>query len=124
MVEWLFIVALLFSAVLGGFLAMGGLFGLIPKGWVILSVIALEIVLFIQLAVSVGLTIGGARAAISTVEFFGYLLVALLILPGGTLWSLVERNRWSTVILAMTVLTISVMLLRMWQIWSGEPYFG
>jgi hypothetical protein len=38
----------------------------------------------------------------------------------GGIWALAERTRWSTVIMGASSLTISVMLVRMWQIWSGN----
>lgn len=38
---------------------------------------------------------------------------------GAAIWALVERSRWSTVIMGAGVLTVVVMLVRMHQIWTG-----
>jgi hypothetical protein len=57
---------------------------------------------------------------VDTVEFYAYLLVAIMVPVGAGFWALVERNRWSTVILGVAALTVAVMLVRMNQIWTGS----
>ena len=85
-----------------------------------LSAIALvELGLLAQLVASVSLVVGGARAKTDTIEFFGYLSVALLIPLAAGFWALVERNRWSTMVLAVAAATVGIMLARMQQIWLG-----
>jgi hypothetical protein len=43
------------------------------------------------------------------------------MVPVGTaIWALVDRNRWSTVVMGAGILTVVVMLVRMHQIWTGE----
>lgn len=120
MVEWLFQVLLWLSVAVGAALVVLGLIGLKPSGYLILSLAAVEVSLVVQLAVSVGMVFAGSQAVVSTIEYFGYLLVALLIPVAGGIWALAERTRWSTVIMGAAALTISVMLVRMWQIWSGN----
>lgn len=120
MVEWLFQILLWLSILFGSGLVILGLFGLKPSGYLILSLALVELTLLVQLAVSVGMVLAGSQAVVSTIEYFGYLLVALLIPLAGGLWALAERTRWSTVIMGASALTISVMLVRMWQIWSGN----
>jgi hypothetical protein len=34
-------------------------------------------------------------------------------------WALIERTRWSTVIMGVGSFTVAVMLVRMSQIWNG-----
>ncbi|MBP6043001.1 MAG: hypothetical protein KA500_00590 [Rhodoluna sp.] len=85
-----------------------------------LSALALvELGLVAQLVASVTLVVGGARAKTDTIEFFGYLSVALLIPLAAGFWALVERNRWSTMVLAVAAATAGIMLARMQQIWLG-----
>jgi len=120
MVEWLFQVLLWLSLGFGAVLVVLGLIGLKPSGYLILSLALVEVSLLVQLAVSVGMVLAGSQAVVSTLEYFGYLLVALLIPVAGGIWALAERTRWSTVIMGAAALTISVMLVRMWQIWSGN----
>jgi hypothetical protein len=81
-----------------------------------------ELMLLVQLVASIVLVIGGARAKGDTVEFFGYLITALLVPLATGFWALLERTRWSTLILGIGGLTVAVMLVRMYQIWFGS-YF-
>lgn len=120
MVEWLYQLQLWFAVGAGFLLVAMGLIGRRPSGFSIGAVAAVELLLLIQLAVSLGMVLAGEQAKIDTWEFFGYLLVALLIPVVGAIWALVERSKWSTVVLGAVALTIAVMLVRMWQIWSGE----
>ena len=78
-----------------------------------------ELLLLVQVAISIFLVAGGARAKTDTLEFFGYLFVALFIPLGAAFWALVERNRWSTMVLAVAAATVGIMLARMQQIWLG-----
>jgi hypothetical protein len=85
-----------------------------------LSVLGLvELGLIVQTVVSIVLVSAGERAKTDTIEFFGYLFVALLIPIGAGFWALVERTRWSTMVLAVAAGTVGVMLARMQQIWFG-----
>ena len=49
----------------------------------------------------------------------GYLLTGLLILPVGFAWSLAERSRGATAVLAVAAFTLAFMVLRATQIWSA-----
>ncbi len=85
-----------------------------------LSAIALvELGLLVQTVASIALVISGARAKQDTVEFFAYLFVALIIPIAAGFWAIVERTRWSTLVLAAASLTVVVMIFRMQQIWLG-----
>ncbi len=119
MVEWLFQSLLWLSVLVGVVLSVLGLFGVKPNGYLILSLGLVELALLFQLAVSVGMIFAGAQAVVSTLEYFGYLLVAILIPVAAGIWALAERSKWSTVIMGGACLTVSVMLVRMWQIWTG-----
>lgn len=78
-----------------------------------------EIGLLIQLVISIVLVAGGARAKTDTVEFFAYLIVALMVPAGAGFWALIERTRWSTFVLSVGAFTVAVMAARMGQIWFG-----
>lgn len=78
-----------------------------------------ELALLFQLILSIGLVAEGARATTDTVEFFSYLVVALIIPVGAGFWALVERTRWSTMVLGVAGFTVAIMLARMQQIWFG-----
>lgn len=119
MLEPLYLVSLWVSVGIGSLLVLLGLVGRVPSGFSLGLAALVELLLVVQLAVSLGVVLGGARAQVSTWEYFGYLLVAIIVPLGGAIWALVERSRWSTLVLGASVLTVSVMLVRMWSIWSG-----
>jgi hypothetical protein len=119
MVEWLFLAQAWFALAAGLLLVAMGLLGRIPSGFSLSLVGISQFGLVVQLGQSIGLVIMGQQAKVDTWEFFGYLLVALLIPIGGAIWALLERGKWSTVVMGAALLTLSVMLVRMYQIWTG-----
>ena len=119
MLEPLYFVLLYLSLGVGAIQLVLGFFGRKPGQPEILMSMAVLSGLAVQLLVSTILAISGDRAAISTIEFFGYLLVAMIVKVAAGFWALAEKTKWSTVILGASSLTVSVMLVRMLQIWSG-----
>jgi len=112
-------------ALAAGLLLVGlGLIGRAPSGFSLGLAAGVEAGLVVQLILSIVLVSLGQYAATDTWEFFGYLIVALIIPVAGAIWALMERNRWSTVVLGAAVLTIAVMLVRMQQIWTGVNPFA
>ena len=119
MLEPLYFVLLYLSLGIGAIQLVLGFFGRKPGQPEILMSMAVLSGLAVQLLASTILAISGERAAISTIEFFGYLLVAMIVKVAAGFWALAEKTKWSTVILGASSLTVSVMLVRMLQIWSG-----
>jgi hypothetical protein len=120
MTEVLYLSQLWFSLAAGIFALALGLFGRLPSLWTVGALGVVLLGLLVQLGYTSWAVIGGAEAAIDTVEFYAYLLVAIMVPVGAGFWALVERNRWSTVILGVAALTVAVMLVRMNQIWTGS----
>jgi hypothetical protein len=120
MLEWWYQAQLGFGVVAGLLLVLMGLVGRKPSGFSLALVAGSEFGLLMQLIASITLVVLGQRAAIDTWEFFGYLIVAIMVPVGAAIWALVERNRWSTVVMGAGVLTVAVMLVRMNQIWTGD----
>lgn len=119
MISWLYS-SQLFLAVAAGLLTLVlGLAKRKPSGLSIGALAIVELGLLVQLIASIAIVISGERAKLDTVEFFAYLIVALMIPIGAAFWALIERTRWSTVILGVGALTVAVMLVRMNQIWTG-----
>lgn len=120
MLEWWYQAQLWYGVAAGLLLILMGLIGRKPSGFSLALVAGSEFGLLMQLIASITLVILGERAAIDTWEFFGYLIVAIMVPVGAAIWALVERSRWSTVIMGAGVLTVVVMLVRMHQIWTGN----
>ena len=54
----------------------------------------------------------------SLLEFWVYLVSAALLPPAAVAWALLERSRWSTVIMGIAALAVAVMVWRMQAIWT------
>jgi hypothetical protein len=121
MLEWWYQAQLWFGVVAGLLLVVMGLIGRKPSGFSLALVAGSEFGLLMQLIESITLVILGERAKLDTLEFFGYLIVALVVPVAAAIWALIDRNRWSTVVMGAGILTVVVMLVRMQQIWSGVP---
>ena len=77
-----------------------------------------EVVLLVQLVVGCVLLAGTDRD-VSGVLFVSYLVGVALALPIGTFWSLAERTRSGTGVLAVAALTVLALEVRLVDIWSG-----
>lgn len=76
-----------------------------------------EAALLAQAVIAVVLTASGQQPA-DAVTFWGYLVVALLLLPVAALWAFADRTRWSSAVLLVAAVTIAVMELRIVQLWN------
>ena len=123
MIDIYFYILAWYSMAAGLLLIAMGLVGRKPSGLSLSVTASVQAGLLVQLVLSIVLVAGGQRAVIDTWEFFGYLLVALIIPVGGAIWALVDRDRWATVIMGASLLVIAVMLVRMDQIWTGVNAF-
>ena len=94
-----------------------GLAGKSPNDLTLGSLVLVELLLLAQLVVAIIAPATGNTASGSVLEFYVYLVSAILIPPAAAVWALVERGRWSTVILGVAALAVAVMVYRMEQIW-------
>jgi hypothetical protein len=97
------------------------MFGRKPSLLTIGTVVVVELALLVQLVTTVVLVVVGQTSRGDIVEFFGYVLVAMLVPAGAVFWALVERSATSTMVLAVAGLTVAVMAYRMAQIWGLVP---
>jgi hypothetical protein len=119
MIEW-FTWLQLAVAVLGGLLCLAlGLAGRKPNDLSLGAVALVELLLIIQLVVALIAPAVGNQPTGSMLEFYTYLISALLLPLAAGFWALIERSRWSTVILGVVCLSVGVMVYRMLQIWTA-----
>jgi hypothetical protein len=97
-----------------------GLAGKSPNDVTLGSLVLVELLLLAQLVVAIIAPAVGNTASGSVLEFYVYLVSAILIPPAAAVWALVERGRWSTVILGVAALAVAVMVYRMEQIWTYQ----
>ncbi|MGK9148661.1 hypothetical protein KXS11_13620 [Plantibacter flavus] len=120
MIEW-FTIAQIGVAVVAGLLCvLLGLVGRVPSDLTMGATAVVELLLIAQLVVAIAAPAFGNSATGSVPEFYTYLISAIILPLAGGFWALVERSRWSTVVLGVVCLAIAVMLYRMEQIWSTQ----
>jgi hypothetical protein len=124
MTELSYQILLFVSLAAGAFSLVLALLRREPSWWSVGSAALTEIALLGQLVFSIVLVSSGASATGDTVEYFGYIITALLVPVGSVVWAVFERTKWSTLVIGLASFTVAVMVVRMWQIWSGNiPHF-
>jgi hypothetical protein len=98
-----------------------GLAGRRPNDLTLGALIVVEVLLLAQLVIALIAPGLGNPPTGSVPEFYVYLISALLIPPLAVFWALIERTRWSTVVLGVAAFAIAVMVVRMEQIWMLQP---
>lgn len=117
MIDW-FTALQIGVAVTGGVLAVAlGLMGRRPSDLTMAFAGVVALLLIVQLAVAISGPLTGNQPTGSLFEFYIYLISAIFVPVGAGFWALIDRSRWSTVILGVAQLAVAVMLYRMGQIW-------
>ena len=117
MIDW-FTALQIGVAVTGGVLAVAlGLMGRRPSDLTMAFAGVVALLLIVQLAVAISGPLTGNQPTGSLFEFYIYLISAIFVPVGAGFWALIDRSRWSTVILGVAQLAVAIMLYRMGQIW-------
>ena len=120
MIDWFTVTQIVVAVVVGLLCITVGLAGRKPADLTMGATAVVELLLVVQLIIAIGSPAFGNVPTGSVIEFYVYLVSAIFIPPLAVFWALVERNRWSTVILGVACLAIAVMVYRMGQIWSVQ----
>ena len=114
-------VVLVGAALLAGLLCVVlGLAGRKPADVTIIALGVVEVLLLVQIVLAIAAPAFGNIPTGNPLEFWVYLLSAAVIPPLAVFWALVERTRWSTVVLGVGALAVAVMAYRMHQIWTVQ----
>ena len=117
MIDW-FVWVQVIVALLAGLLCVGvALAGRAPNDLTVFVLALVEVLLLAQVVIAIIAPLAGNPPTGDLLEFWVYLVTAVLIPPAATLWALVARSRWSTAILAAAAFAIAIMVWRMSQIW-------
>lgn len=87
--------------------------------WLYGLVALLEVGLLGQLVVGI-VKMATDDRQVAGLEFLGYLLTSLVILPLAGVWALAERTRWGPVVMVVGCLTIPVLIIRLEQVWNAH----
>ncbi len=97
-----------------------GLSGRRPSDLSVGSLALVELLLVAQLVIAFVAPAVGNPPSGSVLEYGVYLVSVLLIPPAAVFWALVERSRWSTVIMGVAAMAVAIMVWRMQVIWTGQ----
>jgi hypothetical protein len=119
-IEWYTVVEVAVAAAAGVLCVILGLFGVKPGDLSMGAAALVELLLVGQLGIAIVAPLVGNSPTGSLLEFYIYLVVALVLPVLAGFWALVERDRWSTVVLGVACLAIAVMAVRMNIIWTVQ----
>ena len=110
-IDW-FVWVQVIVALLAGLLCVGVvLAGRAPNDLTVFVLALVEVLLLAQVVIAIIAPLAGNPPTGDLLEFWVYLVTAVLIPPAATLWALVARSRWSTAILAAAAFAIAITLL-------------
>ncbi|GAA2174582.1 hypothetical protein GCM10009846_21080 [Agrococcus versicolor] len=117
MISWLMLTQAIVVAVLGGAVSIAGL-ARVRMNDLVLAASALTLVtLVVQVVASIVAPLAGAGPTGDLLEYWVYLVSALLIPPAATVWAFADKGRWGVLVVGVGLLAVAVMVYRMHQIW-------
>lgn len=120
MILWFTILQIIVACAAGLFCVVAGLVGRRPSDVTVGSLALVEVLLLVQVVIAIVAPLAGNPPTGDLLEYWVYLIAAVLLPIGGVLWALLERSRWSTVILGIVGLSLAIMLWRMQMIWTVQ----
>ena len=118
MILWFTIAQVVVASAAGVLCIALGLAGRRPSDLTVGALALLELLLIVQIVIAIIAPLAGNPPTGSILEFWVYLVSAALLPPAGVVWALLERSRWSTVIMGVAALAVAVMVWRMQVIWT------
>ena len=120
MILWFTLIEVAVAVIAGLLCLVLGLIGRRPSDWSVGALALVELLLLVQVVIAIVSPLAGNPPTGSLLEFWVYLASAVLLPPLAVGWALLERSRWSTVIMGVAALAIAVMVWRMQVIWTVQ----
>ena len=120
MILWFTLAQVAVAVVAGLLCVVLGLAGRRPSDLTVGALALVELLLIAQVVIAIVAPFLGNPPTGSLLEFWVYLVSAVLLPPAAVAWALLERSRWSTVIMGITALAVAVMVWRMHVIWTVQ----
>ncbi|OCG74340.1 hypothetical protein [Microbacterium sediminis] len=118
MILWFTIVQVAVAVVAGALCLVLGLAGRRPSDLSVGALALVELLLIVQVVVAIVAPLAGNPPTGDLLEYWMYLVSAVLLPLAAVGWALVERGRWSVVVMGVVGLSIAVMVWRMQVIWT------
>lgn len=77
-----------------------------------------EALLVVEVVIAAVVGASGTGPA-DPLEFWGYVVATLVVLPAAAAWSFAERTRWSSVVLLVAAVTVAFLQYRQVVVWNG-----
>ncbi|MEV8274044.1 hypothetical protein [Microbacterium sp. NPDC077184] len=120
MILWFTLAQVVLAVAAGLFCVIAGLAGRRPSDLSVGSLALVELLLIVQIVAAIIAPFAGNPPSGSALEFWVYLVSAALLPLAAVAWALLERSRWSTVIMGVAALSVAVMVWRMQVIWTVQ----
>lgn len=120
MIEGFTTVAVVVAAAAAVLAVALGLAGRKPSDLSLAGPALVELLLLVQLVIALVAPAAGNEPTGNPVEFYAYLISALIIPPAAIFWALTERTRWSVVVVGIACFAVAVMFVRMQIIWTQQ----
>lgn len=118
MISWLMLAQAIGLGVIGAVVAIVGIARKPFNDWVLGAAALAMLTLIVQVVASIVAPFLGSVPTGDVLEYWVYLISALLIPPAAVLWALVDKkSEWQTLVVGIGILAVAVMAYRMHQIW-------
>ena len=118
MISWLMIAQAIALGAVGAVVAAVGLARRPFNDWVLGAAALTLLTLVVQAIASIIAPLAGAGPTGDLLEYWTYLITALVIPPAAVIWALVDKKgEWATLVVGIGILACAVMVYRMHQIW-------
>lgn len=120
MILWFTIVQIAVACAAGLLCTALGLAGRRPSDLTVGTQALILVLLIVQVVIGIAAPLTGNAPTGSLLEWWVYLVGALLVPPAAVVWALLERSRWSTVVMGVAGFAIAIMVWRMNVIWTVQ----
>jgi hypothetical protein len=119
-IAWFTVVQIVVACAAGVLCTVLGLAGRRPSDLSVGTQALVLLLLIVQVVIAVIAPLAGNPPTGDLLEFWVYLVSAVLIPPAAVAWALIERGRWSTVVMGVAAFAIAIMIWRMNVIWTVQ----
>lgn len=120
MIAWFTVVQIVVACAAGLLCTVLGLAGRRPSDLSVGTQALILLLLIVQVVIAIIAPLAGNPPTGDLLEFWVYLVSAVLIPPAAVAWALIERGRWSTVVMGVAAFAIAIMIWRMNVIWTVQ----
>ncbi|CAL4860391.1 hypothetical protein [Microbacterium sp. MM2322] len=120
MIAWFTVTQIIVACGAGLLCTVLGLAGRRPSDLSVGTQALILVLLVVQVVIAIIAPLAGNPPTGDLLEFWVYLVSAVLIPPAAVIWALIERSRWSTVVMGFAAFAIAVMVWRMNVIWTVQ----